>query len=90
MQKKCSEKRHKCTAGFEHIISSVAFTSSAAMDDYYDAGPMAEEDILDEEEEMEEDCEMTHFDAVTQARLDSAVDGLLKGYNWTLAPLANK
>ena len=37
----------------------------------------------DEEDEIE-------FDAQTQRRLDAAVDKLLKGYDWTLAPLANK
>ncbi len=30
------------------------------------------------------------FDQQTQARLDAAVDRLLKGYDWTLQPLANK
>ena len=73
---------------------SVAFSTLSCwtMDDYYDAGghPMAEDDVLDEEEEEMVGCEVAHFDAVTQARLDSAVDDLLKGYNWTLAPLANK
>ena len=38
---------------------------------------------VDEEEEIE-------FDVQTQRRLDEAVDKLLKGYDWTLAPLANK
>ena len=37
----------------------------------------------DEEDEIE-------FDVQTQRRLDAAVDKLLKGYDWTLAPLANK
>ena len=36
-----------------------------------------------EEDEIE-------FDVQTQRRLDAAVDKLLKGYDWTLAPLANK
>ena len=34
--------------------------------------------------------EEVQFDQQTQARLDSAVDKLLKGYDWTLAPLAQK
>ena len=34
--------------------------------------------------------EEPEFDAETQERLDSQVDKLLKGYDWTLAPLANK
>jgi hypothetical protein len=34
--------------------------------------------------------EMEELDAQTQARLDKAVDKLLKGYDWQLAPLANK
>ena len=34
--------------------------------------------------------EEPEFDAETQERLDSQVDRLLKGYDWTLAPLANK
>ena len=37
-----------------------------------------------------EDFQETEFDQQTQARLDAAVDRLLKGYNWTLQPLANK
>ena len=37
-----------------------------------------------------DDHEEVHFDQQTQARLDNAVDKLLKGYDWTLAPLANK
>ena len=37
----------------------------------------------EEEDEIE-------FDVQTQRRLDAAVDKLLKGYDWTLAPLANK
>ena len=37
----------------------------------------------DEDDEIE-------FDVQTQRRLDAAVDKLLKGYDWTLAPLANK
>lgn len=43
-------------------------------------------DFGDEDEEME----VTELDAQTQARLDNVVDKLLKGYDWTLAPLANK
>ena len=34
--------------------------------------------------------DLVEFDQQTQARLDAAVDRLLKGYDWTLAPLANK
>ena len=34
--------------------------------------------------------EEVKFDQQTQARLDAAVDQLLKGYDWTLAPLAQK
>jgi len=58
------------------------------MDDFYESGAsiVSEADY----DEDEEDCEVTQFDAATQARLDTAVDDLLKGYNWTLAPLANK
>ena len=37
-----------------------------------------------------DDFPETEFDQQTQARLDAAVDRLLKGYNWTLQPLANK
>lgn len=37
-----------------------------------------------------DDYDMVEFDQQTQQRLDSAVDKLLKGYDWTLAPLANK
>ena len=37
--------------------------------------------------EMYEEAE---FDAETQDRLDTQVDKLLKGYDWTLAPLANR
>lgn len=37
-----------------------------------------------------EDFEPVEFDSQTQARLDEAVDKLLKGYDWTLAPLAQK
>ena len=37
-----------------------------------------------------DDYDVVEFDQQTQARLDSAVDKLLKGYDWTLAPLANK
>ena len=40
-----------------------------------------------DELEMYEEPE---FDAETQARLDTQVDKLLKGYDWTLAPLANR
>ena len=35
-------------------------------------------------------AEVAEFDQQTQARLDAAVDRLLKGYDWTLQPLANK
>ena len=45
---------------------------------------------MDDEGEMIDDAEETQIDAQTQARLDSDVDRLLKGYDWTLAPLANK
>ena len=38
----------------------------------------------------DDDMEVTELDAQTQARLDAVVDKLLKGYDWTLAPLANK
>ena len=48
------------------------------------------DDGMDEENEMIDEAEDTQFDAQTQARLDSDVDRLLKGYDWTLAPLANK
>ena len=34
--------------------------------------------------------EEIQFDSQTQARLDAAVDKLLKGCDWTLAPLAQK
>ena len=34
--------------------------------------------------------EETEFDSETQQRLDVEVDKLLKGYDWTLSPLANK
>ena len=37
-----------------------------------------------------DDFPEAEFDQQTQARLDAAVDRLLKGYNWTLQPLANK
>ena len=47
-------------------------------------------DEIDQDDMEEDDSEETQFDAQTQARLDAAVDTLLKGYNWTLAPLANK
>ena len=40
-----------------------------------------------EELEMYEEAE---FDVETQQRLDCEVDKLLKGYDWTLSPLANK
>ena len=40
-----------------------------------------------DELEMYEEAE---FDAETQQRLDCEVDKLLKGYDWTLSPLANK
>ena len=44
---------------------------------------MQHDHFLDGYEEIE-------FDSQTQARLDNAVDKLLKGYDWTLAPLAQK
>ena len=47
-------------------------------------------DDLAEFGEDDEDMEVTELDAQTQARLDAVVDKLLKGYDWTLAPLANK
>ena len=34
--------------------------------------------------------EEAEFDDETQLRLDTQVDKLLKGYDWTLAPLANR
>ncbi len=34
--------------------------------------------------------DLVEFDQQTQLRLDAAVDRLLKGYDWTLAPLAQK
>ena len=34
--------------------------------------------------------EEAEFDTETQIRLDTAVDKLLKGYDWTLSPLASK
>ena len=34
--------------------------------------------------------EEVDFDCETQQRLDVEVDRLLKGYDWTLSPLANK
>jgi hypothetical protein len=38
-----------------------------------------------------EDLDMyEELDSETQARLDHCVDRLLKGYDWTLSPLANK
>ncbi len=37
-----------------------------------------------------DEYDVIEFDQQTQARLDAAVDKLLKGYDWTLAPLANK
>ena len=36
------------------------------------------------------DYDLVEFDHQTQMRLDSAVDRVLKGYDWTLAPLAQK
>ncbi len=47
-------------------------------------------DDLAEFGDDDEDMEVTELDAQTQARLDAVVDKLLKGYDWTLAPLANK
>ena len=37
-----------------------------------------------------DDYDVVEFDHQTQMRLDSAVDRVLKGYDWTLAPLAQK
>jgi hypothetical protein len=48
------------------------------------------DDGMDEDNEMIDDAEDTQFDVQTQVRLDADVDRLLKGYDWTLAPLANK
>ena len=63
------------------------FATSASIDYAHDDI----DDGLDEEgNEIMEDAEVALFDAQTQARLDSDVDRLLKGYDWTLAPLANK
>lgn len=47
------------------------------------------EDFEDHDEE-EQQQEVVEFDHQTQMRLDAAVDKLLKGYDWTLAPLACK
>jgi hypothetical protein len=47
-------------------------------------------DDLAEFGDDDDDMEVTELDAQTQARLDAVVDKLLKGYDWTLAPLANK
>ena len=62
--------------GKDFLISKMSY--SYHLDDMADFG--------DEDEEME----VTELDAQTQARLDNVVDKLLKGYDWTLAPLANK
>ena len=42
-----------------------------------------DDDQLDQYDEHE-------FDQETQMMLDNCVDVLLKGYDWTLAPLANR
>ncbi len=47
-------------------------------------------DDLAEFGDDDDEMEVTELDAQTQARLDAVVDKLLKGYDWTLAPLANK
>ena len=48
-----------------------------------DSEEIANMDEMDMYEEAE-------FDTETQLRLDTQVDRLLKGYDWTLSPLANK
>ena len=48
------------------------------------------QDGSDDENIMIGDVEEAQFDDQAQTRLDSAVDRLLNGFNWTLAPLANK
>ena len=45
---------------------------------------------MQHDEHFMEGYEEIEFDSQTQARLDNAVDKLLKGYDWTLAPLAQK
>ena len=65
---------------------SRSFSTSSSSDHAHD-------DIdngLDDENNMIGDVEETQLDDQTQTRLDSAVDRLLSGFNWTLAPLANK
>ena len=62
------------------------YTTSSSID-------YAPDDIdegMDDDSDMIDDAEDTQIDSQTQARLDSDVDRLLKGYDWTLAPLANK
>ena len=49
-------------------------------------GDIVKSYIMDDMEMYEE----AEFDAETQLRLDTQVDKLLKGYDWTLSPLANK
>lgn len=46
--------------------------------------------FLEDEEGDEEEDQLEELDEQTQARLDEEVDRLLRGYDWTLAPLANK
>ena len=62
------------------------YTTSSSID----YAPDDIDDGMDEDSDMIDDAEDTQIDAQTQARLDSDVDRLLKGYDWTLAPLANK
>ena len=47
----------------------------------------ANSDIVMDDLELYEEAE---FDTETQLRLDTQVDRLLKGYDWTLSPLASK
>ena len=48
-------------------------------------GDIVKSYIMDDMEMYEE----AEFDAETQLRLDTQVDKLLKGYDWTLSPLAS-
>ena len=77
--KKCSKKTNMQNADSHY---STGASAGYAHDDI--------DDGMDEDHEMIDDVEETQIDAQTQARLDSDVDRLLKGYDWTLAPLANK
>ena len=45
---------------------------------------------LGDENNIIGDLEESQFNDETQTRLGSAVDRLLSGFNWTLAPLAEK